>query len=60
MNPVSLNERLLTHRRHEETVPFVPPCFADWLRFWNDDASDFENLRDLEHWLKQAQLSKQA
>ncbi len=55
MQPVSLAERLLAQH---ESRPYVPPAFAEWLRFWNDDVSDFENLRDLEHWLKQAQTKE--
>ena len=53
MDPVTtLYERL--RQRSGGTLPVCveqPPLLEDWLRHWNDDATDLINLRNLEHWL---------
>ena len=53
MDPLTtLYERL--RQRGDGNVPNCvqqPPVLEDWLRYWNDSASDLANLRNFEHWL---------
>ena len=30
----------------------------EWLSYWNDDDTAYGNLRDIEHWLSQAQRKR--
>jgi hypothetical protein len=56
MDPLTtLYERL--RRRGDSSLPECveqPPLLEDWLRYWNDSASDLANLHNFEHWLTRA------
>jgi hypothetical protein len=58
MNLEGWRDESLTRDAEKNRPPLVPHDFAEWLCFWNDDISELDNLRELEHWLRQAQSAK--
>jgi hypothetical protein len=50
MDPLTnLYERL--RAQAPGTPPIEPPLFEQWLQYWNDEDSDFGNLRNFQHWI---------
>jgi hypothetical protein len=47
---------ILLARRLAERIDAASVSFSleDWLGFWNDQSSDWTNLKNLEHWLDRA------
>lgn len=61
MDPLTtLYQRL--RQRPGNSIPACveqPPLLEDWLRYWNDDATDLANLRNFEHWLSRTRPARE-
>lgn len=53
-----LSERVRAWTEQNCGSRLVPPSFADWLQYWNDDDTVLGNLRNLEHWLDRAKETR--
>ena len=55
MDPLTtLYERLRQRAGQSPDCIEQPPLLEDWLRYWNDEATNLGNLRNFEHWLSRS------
>jgi hypothetical protein len=56
MDPLTHLYRQLCAQQSQAPIPGMidPPRLEEWLRFWNDDDTDLGNLKNFEHWLREA------
>ena len=40
--------------------PANPPSLDEWMKYWDDEQSEFVNLRTFEHWLSRAASARQS
>jgi hypothetical protein len=56
----TLYERLRQRAGYVPSCIEQPPLLEDWLRYWNDTATDLGNLRNFKHWLSRSTVVRAA
>ncbi len=40
--------------------PAEPPSLEEWMKYWDDEQSEYVNLRTFEHWLSRAASTRRS